>query len=202
MGVVPGTLLGIGQDLVGCLYFGKLFRGVGRVIDVAVRVQLERLAPVCFFDPADTSWSAPARRIAQTSPRLQNTPKHRAPHSLVVCRRPLYAEQLVVARLLRHRGRRRCSAPAGRRLLRSHRSVAVCVELLFLCRRMCCVSFQQGFNFAGRVTLTDRAKIVESRAIKAYGTFLRSTFFSVFHSLTGYTCILMYVHNPPTVKPA
>lgn len=53
MGVVPCTLLGIGENLVGRLNFGKKPRGLLDVSVVAIRVQFEGLPSICLFDPVE-----------------------------------------------------------------------------------------------------------------------------------------------------
>lgn len=50
MGVVPGAFLGVREDFVCALDFGELFCCDFDVAVVAVGVELEGFAAVCFFD--------------------------------------------------------------------------------------------------------------------------------------------------------
>lgn len=51
MGIVPGALLRIRQDLVRRLYFGELPGRIFFIIEVTVRMQLEGLLFVCLSNP-------------------------------------------------------------------------------------------------------------------------------------------------------
>jgi hypothetical protein len=51
MGVIPGTLLGIREDLVSSLYLGEASGGVLGIAIVAVGVKFECLPSVCPLDP-------------------------------------------------------------------------------------------------------------------------------------------------------
>jgi hypothetical protein len=51
VGVVPGALLGVGEDLVRGLDFGEAARGILDIVDVLVWVELERFSPVRLFYP-------------------------------------------------------------------------------------------------------------------------------------------------------
>jgi hypothetical protein len=51
MCIVPGALLGVGEDFVGGLDFGEEGGCAFDVAVVAVGVELERFPAVCFLDP-------------------------------------------------------------------------------------------------------------------------------------------------------